>query len=429
LADLLRLRLSSNELLYSEKSPLHELGHSLEKPIDEASPPRTESDIRTPLTPFGIGETALADGTFEHTVAKGDTLSTVWEEIGGDSKSASALADAFDKAKVSARSLKAGETIEYTRQAGEIVAIRRKLSDGATLILSGDSDRGYVPRVEQARVLRKERKVSGTIFSSLVDSANDASIPYSVVDDFVDLFSNRVEFRRDLQPGDTFTVIFEDRVTEDGDQLEPGSIRAASLKLGGKLMAVVRDVAPNGTVRYFDEKGEMPTKAFLRYPVQYTRIGSVFTTARFHPILQIMRPHNGVDFSAPIGTPVRSVGDGVVVASGFSRSMGNFVKISHDSRYSTEYMHLSKISAHVKNGAKVSRGSVIGALGSTGLSTGPHLHFGLFEQGRYIDPLKAKIMQAPDAIKPPAAVLATIADLKKMHDLESVAAVGIRRRA
>jgi murein DD-endopeptidase MepM/ murein hydrolase activator NlpD len=265
------------------------------------------------------------------------------------------------------------------------------------------------------RVLREDRKVHGIIESSLVESAQVAGIPYSVVDDFVDLFSSRVEFRRDLQPGDSFSVVYEDARTEDGEQLEAGVIKVAALKVGGKLMAVVRDVTPSGVVHYFDERGEVPTKAFLRYPVQYTRISSVFTHARFHPILKVARPHHGVDFSAPIGTPIRTVGDGVVVAAGYSKSMGNMVRIAHDNRYTTEYMHLSRIAAGVKKGVRVTRGAVIGALGSTGLSTGPHLHFGMFDRGTYIDPLKAKILQAPRAVKPPAAVVAALADLKKVH--------------
>jgi murein DD-endopeptidase MepM/ murein hydrolase activator NlpD len=423
IADIAGLRLSSNELLYSNNSPLHSLGLlSLEEEL--STPPRTDLSLRTPLTPFGAGEALLADGTFEHTISRGDTLSSVWLNIGGAPEESQSVIDAFKDARVSVHDLKIGESLEFTRQSGEIVQLRRKLSGGATLVLTGDSDQGYIPRIDQARVIRKERKVSGTIFSSLVDSANGAEIPYAVVDDFVDLFSNRVEFRKDLQPGDTFSVVFEEAFTEDGEQLEPGAIRAASLKLGGKLMAVVRDVAADGTVRYFDENGQMPTKAFLRYPVQYTRIASVFSTSRFHPILHINRPHNGVDFSAPIGTPIRTVGDGVVVAAGYSSSMGNMVKIAHDSRYTTEYMHLNKIAVGIKKGARVARGSLIGTLGKTGLATGPHLHFGLFDNGKYIDPLKAKIMQSPDAIRPPAAVLAMLTDLKKLHDSMSVASAG-----
>jgi murein DD-endopeptidase MepM/ murein hydrolase activator NlpD len=178
-------------------------------------------------------------------------------------------------------------------------------------------------------------------------------------------------------------------------------------------------------VRYFDEKGEMPTKAFLRYPVQFTRISSVFSHARFHPVLQISRPHNGVDFAAPIGTPVRTVGDGVVLFAGWNKSGGNMIKIAHDSRYTTEYMHLSKISSNVRKGSRVTRGSVIGALGNTGLSSGPHLHFGLFDKGKYVDPMKAKVIQSAPEIKAPKAVYALIAEMKKTHQSIAVASNSI----
>jgi murein DD-endopeptidase MepM/ murein hydrolase activator NlpD len=198
-------------------------------------------------------------------------------------------------------------------------------------------------------------------------------------------------------------------------------IKAASLHLSGKMLAVVRDVTKDGSVRYFDEKGEMPTKAFLRYPVKYTRISSVFTHARFHPVLKITRPHNGVDFAAPIGTPVRSVGDGVVVHSGYSPSGGNMVRILHDSRYTTEYMHLNSITKNAKKGARIGRGETLGTLGNTGLSSGPHLHYGLFDRGKYIDPMKAKVVLSSESGKPPAAVLAMIVELKKSHQGVAVA--------
>ena len=194
------------------------------------------------------------------------------------------------------------------------------------------------------------------------------------------------------------------------------------------MYAVVRDVAADGTVRYFDERGEMPTKSFLRYPVQFTRISSVFTHARFHPVLKVSRPHNGVDFAAPVGTPVRTVGDGVVLFAGWNKSGGNMIKIAHDSRYTTEYMHLSKISTSVKKGSRVSRGSVIGALGNTGLSSGPHLHFGLFDKGNYVDPMKAKIIQAAPDIKAPKSVFALIADMKRTHRSIAVASASSTKK-
>jgi murein DD-endopeptidase MepM/ murein hydrolase activator NlpD len=416
---------SSGHLLYSKNSPF-QADNFLTLTSNPA--PRTELAVRTPITPFGVGMENL-DGTFEHTVCAGETLISLWQELGGERKGGLAALKAFSDAKIDTRGLKAGEKISVTRKAGEIVEFKRVLGDGATLILVGNSESGYAPRIEQGRVVQKERKATGVIMSSLVDTAQGLSLPYALVDDFVDLFSNRVEFRKDLQPGDTFSVIFDERLAEDGSALTPGAIKAASLQLGGKLFAVVRDVAPDGTVRYFDEKGEMPGKYFLRYPVKFTRISSVFSTARFHPVLNVSRPHNGVDFSAPTGTAVRTVGDGTVTFSGFKSSTGNMVRIAHGNRYVTEYMHLSKIESGIKVGERVARGELIGAVGETGLATGPHLHFGMFDSGKYVDPLKSNLLQSEEEIKPPAAVLAMIQEIKKTHEIMTVASASSDKRA
>lgn len=356
---------------------------------------------------------------FKHTIKRGSTLASLWRELKGAPHAVKSFINAFSGKHPA---LRAGEVLSVTRKGDQVIELRRELGQGATLVISGGADEGYAPRVEQALVESRERKLSGTISTSLVDAAQGVDMPYSVVDDFVDLFSNRVDFRKDLQPGDTFTVWYDEKRLEDGRVLSTGAIKAASISLTGTMYAVVRDVAADGTVRYFDEKGEMPTKSFLRYPVQFTRISSVFSHARFHPVLQISRPHNGVDFAAPVGTPVRTVGDGVVLFSGWNKSGGNMIKIAHDSRYTTEYMHLSKISPNVKKGSRVSRGSVIGALGNTGLSSGPHLHFGLFDKGKYVDPMKAKIIQSAPEIKAPKAVYALIAEMRKTHQSIAVAA-------
>jgi murein DD-endopeptidase MepM/ murein hydrolase activator NlpD len=401
---------SRNELLYNEDSPFQSaalLG------IEGAQSPSQISQATDSTRVEASHE------EFKHTVKKGATLSSLWKEIKGAPRAVHSFITAFSSKHPK---LRAGEVFSVTRKGDEVVEVRRDLGAGATLVISGASEEGYVPRIEQAVLRKGDRKISGTIYSSLVDAARGVDLPYSVVDDFVDLFGSRVEFRKDLQPGDSFTVQYEQTRTEDGRLLNTGAIKAASLFLQGEMYAVVRDVAADGTVRYFDEKGRMPTSSFLRYPVQYTRISSVFSTARFHPILHVSRPHNGVDFSAPIGTPVRTIGDGVVVFSGYTKSTGYMVKIAHDSRYTTEYMHLQKIADGAKKGARVARGSVIGALGNTGLSSGPHLHFGLFDRGVYVDPMKAKIIQSAPAIKAPKAVFAMIADMRKTHRKITVAA-------
>jgi murein DD-endopeptidase MepM/ murein hydrolase activator NlpD len=407
----------SERLLFDPASPFQSAAlMSAETPLTQDAPS---------LVPDAIDQKHNTIEEFKHTIKKGSTIASLWRDLKGAPKAVQSFIKAFSSKHPA---LRAGEVVSVTRKGDEVVELRRELGDGATLIISGDGEEGYVPRIEQALVHSRDRKVSGTISSSLVEAARGIDMPYAVVDDFVDLFSNRIDFRKDLQPGDTFTVWYEEKRLDDGRVLSTGAIKAASISLEGNMYAVVRDIATDGTVRYFDEKGEMPTKSFLRYPVQFTRISSMFTHARFHPVLKISRPHNGVDFAAPIGTPVRTVGDGVVLFAGWNKSGGNMVKIAHDSRYTTEYMHLSKITANLKKGSRVTRGAVIGALGNTGLSSGPHLHFGLFDKGKYVDPMKAKIIQSAPDMKAPKAVYALIAEMKKTHQSIAVASVGSAKK-
>jgi murein DD-endopeptidase MepM/ murein hydrolase activator NlpD len=401
----------SRELLHNEESPIHQLADSLqEQPVEVVLPAP-----QAPQQPVVR--------SFQHAVKKGATFNSLWREIGGSSDDVTAVLDALKDSGVNAGSLRVGEELAVTHADGEVVEVRKKQGENTTVILTRDDHGNYAVKVDKLKVLTNERRVTGTIVSSLGDSAAGLQIPFSLVDDFVDLFSNRVEFTKDIQPGDSFTVIYEDRVSEDGERLAPGAIKAASIQLSGKMLAVVRDVAKDGTVRYFDEKGSMPTKAFLRYPLKYSRISSMFAFSRFHPVLKISRPHNGVDFAAPLGTPVRTVGDGVVVQAGYGPSTGNIVRIKHNDRYTTEYMHLNSISKTLRKGSRVGRGDVIGTVGRTGLSSGVHLHFGLFDKGKYVDPMKAKIMDAPSEIRPPAAVMAMIEDLKKAHASVNVASL------
>jgi murein DD-endopeptidase MepM/ murein hydrolase activator NlpD len=407
------LHQASLDILYSEESPFRSAAiNAPDTVLDQAASNEAQS-------PYSGAAAQNAERVFAHKIARGDTLASFWSKIGGAGDTAEKFFDAFAGEHKPHTLLRAGESVSVTQRDGEVVEVRRKLSGGDLFIVSGSSDEGYRSRIEKLQITARDRQVTGVISSSLVNSAESLGIPYSLVDEFVDLFSSRVEFRKDLQPGDTFTILFEERVTEGGEELEPGAIKAASIKVGGQILAVVRDVDARGTVRYFDEKGRMPTSAFLRYPLKYTRISSMFSTSRLHPVLHIKRPHNGVDFSAPTGTPVRTIGDGVVIFSGYNPSMGNTVKIAHGDRYTTEYMHLSKID--VKKGARVSRGAVIGAVGKTGLASGPHLHFGLFDKGKYIDPLKSKISDTVEEIRAPKAVLAMISDIKKLHETITVA--------
>ncbi len=236
-----------------------------------------------------------------------------------------------------------------------------------------------------------ERVAIGTIESSFSAAAVRAGVPYALVDDLVDLFSNRVEFKKDFRPGDRFTIIYKDHIVKAGKIISPGPILAAALEVNDEHLVAVRYVGSDGKERYFNEKGELLGNGFLRYPLQFSRISSVFTNARFHPVLKISRPHNGVDFAAPTGTPVRAVADAAVVFAGSKGGNGNMVKLKHSDRYETAYLHLSSIAKGVSPGKRVHRGEVIGAVGMSGLATGPHLHFSFYDNGKYVDPLSIKL--------------------------------------
>ncbi len=339
-----------------------------------------------------------------YTLRSGDTLSSVWRKHGASLESAVLAAKALEENKISLRSFHAGEKVELVlSDSGEVLEARKRSEDGTLVILEADEGNGYKAQKIEPKFEIRKRKVSGVISSSFSASASEKRIPYDVIDELVDLFSSRVEFRREIQVGDSFTVIYEG-----------GDILAASLKTNGNLYAAVRHMGKDGKARYYDAQGEPLGSFFLRYPVKFSRISSQFSNSRFHPVLKRSRPHNGVDFAAPTGTPVRSVADGTVVVSGYRGGAGKMVKIKHSSKWQTAYLHLSKISPGVRTGSKVSRGQVIGAVGSTGMSTGPHLHFSLYEHGRYVDPMKVKLpkMDSSDPI-PSSYLQATLRTLKR----------------
>jgi murein DD-endopeptidase MepM/ murein hydrolase activator NlpD len=190
-----------------------------------------------------------------------------------------------------------------------------------------------------------------------------------------------------LNRGDQFEVIYEDQMV--GPTSIGGKVLAARFKYSGKWIDAYQFIQ-NGQLGYFNEKGESLKRAFLKAPLdpKKVRISSRFSNSRMHPVLRIRRPHHGVDYAAPMGTPVVAIGDGKVIQRSFDKGSGNMVKIKHNSTYTSGYMHLSKFGDGVQVGSHVSQGQVIGYVGSTGLSTGPHLDFRVWQNGKPVDPLK-----------------------------------------
>lgn len=353
----------------------------------------------------------------KHTINEGDTLTRVWRKYANDNGGAMKAAAAFETANVPISSLRIGAIVELQIFDKDITGLRLELYNGDVLVLDGDSETGYSSSVLEAEIIEEEKVASGVITSSFSLAAQDNNIPYGVVDQLVDIFSSRIEFRRDVRVGDTFSVMYKERRLKSGRVLEVGEVKAASFENAGNWVAAVRHVDSDGTARYYDSKGKPLGSFFLRYPVKFTRISSVFSNSRLHPVLKRRRPHNGVDFAAPTGTPVRSAANGVITVAGYRGGAGNVVKISHGEKYVTAYLHLNKIAKGIRSGTKVSQGQVIGTVGSTGLATGPHLHYSFYVNGVYTDPLKVKLPEEPNKFEAiPASYLdEMVVALKSSH--------------
>jgi murein DD-endopeptidase MepM/ murein hydrolase activator NlpD len=232
-------------------------------------------------------------------------------------------------------------------------------------------------------ITTKESSASGVIMSSLYETMQDNNINEHLANVLSEIYAWSVDFYR-IQKGDKFKVIYtEDFV--DGESIGIGKIKAAVFNHGQKDYFAV-NFNQDGTADFFDEKGSSLRKQFLKNPINYTRISSRFSYRRYHPVQKRYKPHLGVDYAAPTGTPIKSVGDGTIIAASYSRGNGRYVKVKHNSIYSTQYLHMSGIAKGIKSGTKVKQGQVIGYVGSTGLATGPHLCFRFWKNGQQVNP-------------------------------------------
>jgi murein DD-endopeptidase MepM/ murein hydrolase activator NlpD len=242
---------------------------------------------------------------------------------------------------------------------------------------------GFVARTESAEFNTSLRMASGTIRTSLFAATDAARLPDSVASQLADLFSSDIDFRRDLRQGDTFSVVYE-ALEADGELLRFGRMISAQFINNGRTHQAMWFQEPGQRGGYYTLDGESMRRAFLASPLAFSRVSSGYGM-RFHPVHGDRRPHLGVDYAAPTGTPVRSVADGVVSFVGRQGGYGNVVFIQHRDNKVTVYAHLSRMD--VRNGQRVSQGDNIGAVGCTGTCTGPHLHFEYRHNGRHLDPL------------------------------------------
>ncbi len=234
---------------------------------------------------------------------------------------------------------------------------------------------------------------SGTVNSSLWDSAVKAGMDPDLISELADIFGWEVDFSREVRVNDRWRLSLEQKIVK-GQPVGWGAILAAEYINSGEVHQAALFRLDKEDRGYFTPTGQSLRKVFLKSPIRYGRITSGFKRRRFHPVLQIYRAHRGVDYGAPIGTPVRSVGDGTVIFAARSGGGGNVIKVRHNATYQTAYKHLNGYARGVHNGARVKQGQVIGFVGNTGMSTGPHLHFEFYQSGNYIDPLGKRFPSA-----------------------------------
>jgi murein DD-endopeptidase MepM/ murein hydrolase activator NlpD len=245
-----------------------------------------------------------------------------------------------------------------------------------------------IVEVCQRKVDTLQRSISGKIESTLSHTIEELNISHELTNKFVDIFAWVVDFQR-LQKGDQFKLIYEENLVDT----KPIGI--------GKILAVYFEHSGNGYyafpfdqgdgLDYFDDEGNSLRKALLKYPIEFTRISSRYSKNRFHPVVKVFRPHLGTDFAAPTGTPIRSVGDGVIEEAQYKTNNGNYVKVRHNGTYTTGYLHMSKIALGIKPGTRVRQGETIGYVGSTGLATGPHLCYRFWKNGVQVDALRVEL--------------------------------------
>lgn len=292
--------------------------------------------------------------------------------------------------------------------------IRIKMTPSESLLIQRSAD-GWTAERIQKTVTTRVVSFQGIVKTSLWDSAIEAKMNPRLIADLAEVFSWQVDFSREVQPGDKWRFAVEEELVQ-GEHIGWASILSAEYIRGADVYnaTLFRSQSASGeiTVGYYDAEGKSLKRVFLKTPIQYSRISSRFQTKRFHPILKIARPHYGVDYAAPTGTPIRAVGEGTIMLAARSGGAGNTIKLQHNSTYSTAYKHLSRFAQGIRAGAKVKQGQTIGYVGSTGLSSGPHLHFEFYVNGKYVDPLGQKF---PSAEPVPAEKLSDFSIVQKKY--------------
>jgi murein DD-endopeptidase MepM/ murein hydrolase activator NlpD len=315
------------------------------------------------------------------TVKSGDNLSAVFKRAGLNDASMYQVINHNNEAKELTK-LFPGEKLGFDIVNNELLALRHIKNPLDTMIIKKTEtsfETKHIVRQPESRIDYRYTSLKDNLFLD----GSKAGLSQNVIMDMANIFGGVIDFVYDPRKGDTFEVLYQ-QLYLDGEYYKDGNILAASYNNKGIQHTAYRYTDSNGKTGYFSEEGVSMRKAFLRAPVDFTRISSRFNPKRLHPIFKTSRPHRGIDYAARTGTPVFATGDGRVITASYNNASGNYVVLQHGQAYTTKYLHLSK--KHVKKGQRVTQGQIIGKVGSTGYATGPHLHYEFLVSGVHRNP-------------------------------------------
>jgi len=371
-----------------------------------AGTPAAPEPAATPPAPAAPADTAFSAAVQQIIkVEKGDTLMSVLSDAGIPKDEAHAAIAALSST-FSPRALKPGQPIRLmlasddpAEASGEttqeqpglhLVALTLEPSVERKLELTRDQAGNFSVQSKNVPLAIETTRAAGVIQSSLFEAGQAEGVPVAIMTEMIRAFSYDVDFQRDLQPGDRFEIVYDRYLNDAGDLAKTGNIAFASLTLSGRELRLYRYSLPDGRVEWFNPKGDSVRKALLRTPIDGAKITSGFGM-RLHPILGYSRMHKGIDFGAPMGTPIFAAGDGVIAQIGPYAGYGNYVRIKHNATYGTAYAHISRFAGGLRVGSRVRQGQVIAYVGMTGEATGPHLHFEVLINGKQINPQSVKL--------------------------------------
>ncbi|MDY0046709.1 MAG: peptidoglycan DD-metalloendopeptidase family protein [Thauera propionica] len=333
-------------------------------------------------------------------IQAGDTLQALFRRLSIADADALAFLSASDEGKQAVRQLRAGRTVmAMVQQDGRLRSFSLPLGNGERRVIVERDDSGTLKLRESESIAQSTlvEMRSGVIRSSLFGATDAAGVPDNVATQMAEIFGTWIDFHTDLRKDDRFNVIYE-AIYEEGNPVRAGRILAAEFINQGKRHAVVLYRGPSGKEQYYSDDGRSLRQGFLRSPLEFSRVSSSFGR-RLHPIQKSWREHKGTDFAAPTGTPVKATSDGVVELAATQRGYGNIVILKHRGNISTAYAHLNGFAKGLRKGQPVSQGDIIGYVGSTGWSTGPHLHYEVRIGGAAQNPMTVELPMA-DALSP-----------------------------